>query len=361
MKRLLTFALMLCLVLSLAACGKEEIPIVTLPSSVPTEATTAPTTEPPTEPPVLYRHPLNGTPLDAPYTGRAIAVSIGNTIAALPQHGISEADLFYEIEAEGGITRFLPVFTDLEAETTIGPIRSARTFFNSVAASYNAPLAHCGGSVRGIAGYHDLTGSKIENWEHIDQFNNGSYFYRDQSRRSSGYAYEHTLFTTGDLLQQVMTKREYGVTENLDFGLQFDEEAAVEGEAATQVTVAFLGEKISTLTYDAATGLYAIDQYERDLIDGTTGQQLTFKNLLVLYAPQSKKHDGYYARSYYEIIGSGDGYFALDGKIVKIKWSRADVKEPFAYTFEDGTPITLGVGKSYIAISSTESAPIAYQ
>lgn len=361
MKRLLILMLAMCLLL--CGCGAEKIPIVTLPSTeATTEATTEPTTEP-TEPPVLYRHPLTGEPLDEPFTGKPVAFSIGNTKAALPQHGISNADLFYEIEAEGGITRFLAVITDLENTASVGPIRSARTFFNNVSTAWSAPLAHCGGSVRGINGYYDLTGSKISDWEHFDEFRYGkTYFFRDYDRyNNQGYAWEHCLFTSGELMQQALVNVGYQTEDALDYGLQFADDAALNGEAATEVIVSFLGEKTSTLTYDETSGLYAIEQYDRELIDGTTGQQLTFKNLLVLYAPQSKKHDGYYTRSYYDLIGEGEGYFALDGKIVKIKWSREDVKKPFAYTLEDGTPITLGVGKSYIAISSTKSEPISYK
>ena len=363
MKRLLAFTLAILTVLSLCACGQEETPPVTTTETTTetTQETTTETTTEATEPPILYRHPLTGEPLEAPYTGRAIAVSIGNTKAALPQHGISDADWFFEIEAEGGITRFLPIFTDVDEVDTIGPVRSARTFFNSVAASFTAPIAHCGGSVRGIRGYYDLTGSKISDWEHIDQFHNASYFYRDQDRRSSGYALEHTLFTTGENLTACMESKSFSDIENLDYGYQFDEKVCLNGEKALDITVAFLGEKTSTFTYNANLDVYAIEQYDRELIDGTTGKQLTFKNLLVLYAPQSKKHDGSYVRSYYEIIGSGEGYYAVNGQIVKILWSREDVKTPFVFTFEDGTPITLGVGKTYAAISSPKSAPIEYK
>lgn len=360
MKRLLILMLTICLLL--CGCGKDDIPIVTLPSTQATEATTEPTTEP-TEPPVLYRHPLTGAPLDEPFTGRAVAVSIGNTKSALPQHGISEADLFYEIEAEGGITRFLTVFTDLDRVGSIGPVRSARTFFNNVAAAWNAPLAHCGGSDRGITGYYDLTGNKIPDWDHIDEFSYGTkYYFRDRDRyNNQGYAWEHCLFTSGEKMSAALNDLKFLTGEEVDYGLQFDDEAAVTGEAANEITVSFLGSKTSTLTYDAATGLYDIVQYDRDLIDGTTGEQLSFKNVFVLYATQKKERDRWYVRSYYELIGEGEGYYALDGKIVKIKWSREDVKKPFVYTLEDGTPITLGVGKSYVAISSTKSEPISYK
>ena len=362
MKRILAFSLLIALLLCGCAKGDEAV-FVPGTTTSGTEATTEPTEETtvPTEAPVLYRHPLTGEPLDEPFTGRTLAVSIGNTKAALPQHGISEADMFFEVEAEGGITRFLPIFTNLEEVATIGPIRSARTFFNNIAASFDGPIAHCGGSVRGIAGYYDLTGEKISDWVHIDQFSNGQYFYRDSDRRSEGYAYEHTLFTTGEQMIEAMADKGYDAVENLDFGLQFDEDVDLDGEAATKITVTFLGTKTTDLTYDEATGLYAMEQYDRELIDGTTGEQLTFKNVLVLYADQSKKHDGNYVRSYYDLIGEGDGYFAVNGKIVKIKWSREDVKKPFVYTYEDGTVITLDVGKSYVGISSTEASPIAYE
>ena len=377
MRRLLVFTLMLSLIL--CGCGADKTLENTAPSTtqapttVPAE-TTAPTqdvtvpTEPedvedppaPVEP--AYRHPLTGEALDAPFTGRPLAFSIGNTIAALPQHGISKADLFFEIEAEGDITRFLAVITDLEAVPAIGPIRSARTFFNSVALSCNAPIVHCGGSNRGIAGYHDLTGSKISGWQHFDQFTYGNtYFYRDQSRKSSGYAQEHTLFTTGETMCKALTDKKYQSSEPWDLGLRFADKINPEGDTATELTVHFLGGKTSDFAYDAATGLYSIRQYNRDLIDGNTKKQLTFRNLFVLYADQTKRKGGSYIRSYYDLIGEGEGYFAVDGKVVKICWSREDVNAPFVFTYADGTPVTLGVGQTYIAISSTKAKTLSYE
>ena len=36
--------------------------------------------------------------------------------------------------------------------------------------------------------------------------------------------------------------------------------------------------------------------------------------------------------------------------MIPIRWSRADETEPFVFMHEDGTPITLGEGNTYIAI-----------
>lgn len=361
MKRLFALVFVLCLVL--CACG--EHPIETIPTTEPsTEATTEPTTAPTTEatdPPVLYRNPLNGEPLDAPYQGRIVAVVINNLKDCLPQFGISQADVLYEVEAEGGITRFLAVFSELENVGSIGPVRSARTFFNNIALSYEAPIVHCGGSVRGRNAYIDKTGSKVSDWEHVDEVSNGSYFFRDKERYSQGMNWEHTLFTNGENLLKAMEDKGYADTEQRDFGLQFAEDVVLDSFIANKVVVKFRNDKITTFTYDQATGLYATEQYNMAHIDGATGEQVCFKNLIVLHTSQSFKHDGEYSRSYYELVGQGEGYLAVNGQITKIKWTREAVESPFVYTLEDGTHVTLNVGSTYVGIACGERGTVDYE
>ncbi len=75
---------------------------------------------------------------------RIAAVMIDNyPVDARPQSGLHDADLVYEVEAEGGITRYMALF--LEAmPNKIGPVRSARTYFVDLARPYNALFAHAG-------------------------------------------------------------------------------------------------------------------------------------------------------------------------------------------------------------------------
>ena len=359
MKRI--FAMLLCLSLLLCGCAAapvETVPTTQAPTTEPTtEPTTAPTTMP-TEPPIVYRNPLNGEPMEEPYAGRIVAVVINNLVDALPHHGVSGADIFYEAETEGGITRCLAVYTDLSDVGSIGPVRSARTFFNNLALSYDAPIVHCGGSVRGRNAYADKNGGKIENWEHLDQVYNGSYFYRDKDRYNSGYNWEHTLFTTGEELLRAMDEKQYATTDVQDFGLTFAEEVQLTGETANKMVVHFRGSKTTTFTLNQETGLYDTEQYGKIYIDDNTGEQMTFRNVMVLYTGQSFSHDGEYSRSYYELEGEGKGVFATGGQLVNITWSRADRNSPFVYTLEDGTPVTFGVGTTYIAIASDTSAPV---
>lgn len=360
MKR--TFTLLIAVCLLLCACGRTNETPETSTTMATTEATTVETTEA-TEPPVLYRHPLTGEPLQAAYTGRPTAVVINNIKAALPQFGISDADMIYEFETEGGITRMLAIYSNLTDVGSVGPIRSARTYFNNVSASYNIPLVHCGGSRTALKGMYDKTNT-LSNWEHIDQAYNGDYFFRDQERKKQGYALEHTLFTTGEKLIAVLASKGYDKAGDaaVDYGLQFEDAPVLNGEAAAKVTVTFHGKKTTTLTYNADSGLYTASQYGKDHVDAGTGKTMAYRNVLVLLSKQTRANDGKYTRSYYDLIGEGEGYFACGGKIVPIKWSRASVKDKFVYTLADGTPITLGVGKTYVGVTDIKSpAGVAYQ
>lgn len=367
MKRIISLMILVCLLLCACGGAPEETvaPTTTIATEQPTETTEAPTeaTTVPvvTEPVVSNVNPLTGETYDAPYTGRPTAVVINNIKACLPQFGISKADMIYEIETEGGITRLLAIFSDFTDVGTIGPVRSARTFFNNVSASYDVPLVHCGGSFYATKGRYDMQ-NLLEKWDHIDQMTNGSYFFRDNERRKNGYALEHTLFTSGKSLTEVLAKKGYDKPAgggSVNYGLQFAEDLTLNGEPANKITVTFRGKKKTTMTYDAETGLYKASQYGKKHVDaGANSETLAYKNVLVILSKQSHRDEGKYTRSYYDLIGEGKGYFACNGQMISIKWSRKTVTDPFVYTMEDGTPLTLGVGNSYVAVVDIDAPKV---
>lgn len=357
MKRIALLLLVMCLLLS--ACGRKNAEETTAPTQTETtapaatqettEETTQETTQETTEAiPEEYRHPLNGTLLDEPWTGRATAVVINNHEEALPQCGIMAADILYEFETEGGITRRLGFFGDLSAVETIGPIRSARTFFLNTAVAYDAPLVHCGGSNYATNAQYDMAGNKLSNWEHIDEMYNGGYFFRDKARQANGYAFEHTLFTTGENLIKVLDAREYDMVneDGTDYTLQFAEEPEWDGESAQNITIYFRGGKKTVAAFNKETGRYAISQYGEVGVDANTGEELESRNVLVISATQYNNG----VHSFYDLVGIGEGYLACDGKIMPIEWQRTSVEEPFVYTTADGEPAVLGVGNSYVTI-----------
>ena len=327
-----------------------------------TQETTVETTVETTAP-IVYTNPRTGEVVEELYTGRVAAVVVNNLKAALPQYGISKADMIYEFEAEGGVTRFLALFTDLSDVEQVGPIRSVRSYFNNIGAAFDAPIVHCGGSITGRQGYYDYE-NQLENWEHVDQTYNGAYFFRDTDRYyNKGYNWEHTLFAKGPSLLEAFEKNEINMVneEGVDYGFVFGEDVVLDGEDANQITVTFLGTKTTTMTYDEATGKYMAEEYDNPLVDGQTEEQVGFENVLVIKEEQTKRVPGTKELSYYNMIGEGEGYLAVNGKIAQIKWTRQTVEDPFVYTYEDGSLVTLGVGTSYVGVIDIEGGSVQYE
>ena len=120
MKRYLMVALAV-LMLLCTACSKKAN------DSDKKEPTVAPTPGQAEEPYVPTDYDaLTGLPVDAPSALRPYAVMINNIVYAQPQVGTSKAAWIYEIEAEGGITRMIAVFSDLNDVPNMGSIRSVR-------------------------------------------------------------------------------------------------------------------------------------------------------------------------------------------------------------------------------------------
>lgn len=361
------FAVLLALCLLLCACGtntNETNPSenVTVPSTSQTESTAAtettgatePSSEPtePSEPENLFINPFTGETVAQPFTARPFLVSINNSSAALPHHGLNEADIVFEMLVNQNATRCLALVTDLEAVKTLGPIRSLRYNFVDLAQAYDAIVVYASGSEVVLA---DLAASGVD---HISALsgNNGGAFYRDTNRYNSGYAWEHTLFANTQLMGEFAVKQGYAVTapENKEYGLKFTQDGTpAGGETATSITMSFFtGNKTTTMKYDASTGKYVYHQYGKDMVDGNTGAPNSYTNVFTLFAVNT--NEGVYHIA--DLLGEGDGYYACGGKIVPIKWHRAGDNDFFTFTLADGTPLEQGIGNSYVGIIPTGSA-----
>ncbi len=362
MKRALIFVLAIVLIL-VCGCAPAETPVET---EAPTQPTTVPT-QPFTQPPADERYnPLTGEKVEALTNNRPYAVAIDNSKGAMPQHGVAQADIVYEMLIEGE-TRCMGVYYDMASVTgSIGDIRSARRDFIRVAMAYDAIFVHNGQSPRQGSQYDKYSAEvtfEETGWEHIDGNSTGYKYFHFE--RQDTHESTHTMFIKPEKVLQAAEELGLTVTrsESLDVGLKFDEEAFFVGDSAKKIQVWFnlsqstseKWHKYTTLTYNEDTGLYEAYQKHsgysggETYVDGNTGETLTFRNVLVLHTPNEtlKNKNGWMK---IDVTGEGTGYFACNGQMVAIKWSRPTESDPYTYTLENGTPITLGVGKSYIAI-----------
>lgn len=356
-------ALMLALSLVLCACGSKPagttappttVPATTVPETTAPPETTVPTTTAPTEPAPVDSNPLTGEALEVETSNRPVAIMINNLVKAVPQCGISKADIVYEIIAEGSITRFMAIFYDLSDVDVIGPVRSVRPYFVRVAQHYGAVLSSAGGSDEAI----DLVGSL--HWDYLNGIAGaGNWFYRDEWRRSNR-GYEHSLMTTGENLQKAAGKKGITTTmEDVDYGFHFTAEAMTAGEAADEITIWFYSNgKKTTMTYDESSGLYAMSQHGNPSVDGNDDAPVCFRNVLVLEADSHVKDKKGHLEV--QMTGTGKGYYARDGRIIPITWSRESNTDHYVYTDESGNPISFGVGKTYVAITP-DGSPLNYK
>ena len=137
-KRIVLLLLMGILVFT-SACGKKPEE----PASV-VEETPMPT---PSETPEPVPEKKFGEDFVVPDSSiRPVSVMIDNQgDRVLPQGGISQAQIVYEMLVEGDITRYMAFFWGTMPEM-IGPVRSSRHYFLDYAMEYDAYYIHVGGS-----------------------------------------------------------------------------------------------------------------------------------------------------------------------------------------------------------------------
>lgn len=353
MKKLILLLLTLLLLCGCAQGAPETEPPTT--EAPATEATAEPTTEPttePTEPEPEFRHPLTGVPMDAPLTTRCFAVSIGNTRESLPHFGVSKADILFESFVNGHTTRRFALYSDISQVEAIGGSRSMRMQFTDLCLGYDAVGVYAAGSNTVIG---DLNQSGVDGI--VSQQWGADFHWREQSKLDQGVPYEHTLMVNGQGLVDYAVAQGYAVEQEpgKDYGLLFAEEAApAEGEIAESITMKlklYNTVKETLLTYDEALGAYTLSQYGIECVDGFYGVPETYKNVFLLLMPNTNIHVYHVVES----VGSGEGWFACDGKLIPILWHREENTLPFRFTHTDGTPLEIGIGSSYMALAPLDS------
>ena len=263
--------------------------------------------------------------------------------------GTQKAGIVFEMYVNT-ITRCLALYTDITSVETIGAIRSMRYNFTDICQAYDAFMVHANGSKPVM---QDMYAAKIDNiWVGASS----KIAYRDQKRLSNGYDVEHTMMVDTKGLYEYLVDKNFRVTaseENKTYGLNFVENGTpADGEVANIINIIFtLSEKstkLTTMTYNEELGRYVYTQYGRD---GSKDDPENFENVFVIKAAVRTVSDYQIA----ELNGSGDGYYACNGKIIPIQWHHENDTDPFTFTHTDGTPLEQGIGNSYMAIVPLES------
>lgn len=292
--------------------------------------------------PQVITSPLTGMPVSADQSKRIVTgAMIENTPYARPQSGLKDAGVVFEAIAEAGITRFLALYQEA-VPANMGPIRSARPYYVDWAHSFDAPLAHVGGSPDALA--------KIKNdgVKDLDQFYNSGAYHRIGTRDAP-----HNMYTNMDALNQLESSK--GWTGSTFTGFGRKKEAPSKAPNAKSINIAISGPTYDAhYDYDPAANSYKRSEGGAPHIDAESNTQLEPKVVIGLVAPYSLMSDGYHSE--YQITGSGQMTVFQDGIATKGTWNKKDSTSQYTFTDEGGHALKLNPGQTWITVVGDASA-----
>ncbi len=274
---------------------------------------------------------------------RPVAVMIGNTVDALPQFGVYDADVLYQVPVEGGLTRLMAIFDDYTKVPKIGSVRSCRLYFAHLACEFDAIYCHFG-----QASYAEsfLNSTSIDNLSGLDGSISSTY-YRDNTRKAP-----HNAFTSPDGIKAGIEKKGYRTTYNDSYEGHFKfanpdgDKVVLSGADAAVMKTGYSVDK-SWFVYNKETGTYDRFMYKKEHTD-SDNRQLTFTNVLFLDMDVKKLDQ----KGYLEIntAGSGKGMYFTGGKMEEITWKNDKATAVPTYTNSKGEELTLNPGKTCVCI-----------
>lgn len=316
------------------------------PATAPEVPKSTRTIKPPK--PVVYYSPLTGQKvIDAATTQAPVtAIMIENSPSARPQSGLKDAGIVYEAIAEGGITRFLALYQESKP-SIIGPVRSLRMYFVDWLASYNASIAHVGGSSEA------LREVRSGSYRDIDQFFNGSSYWRASDR----YA-PHNVYTSFENLDALNESK--GYTSSSFTGFRRADGRPSEEPNATNISINFSSPMYNTsYIYNKEDNSYARSEGGTPHIDRESGQITPTVIVAIKVHMRLVMEDGY--REQIDTIGSGDAVIFQNGIAQEAVWHKPSRNAPLSLTDENGAEIPLVRGQTWIAAVPIQGGGISWQ
>ena len=293
---------------------------------------------------------------------RPIAVVINNQFGAHPHSGIAYADIIYQVLVEGTTTRLVAIFQSVIPEK-IGPVRSARDYFVDFAFNHDALLVHHGASGTGHQRIGNLLGSNAIDGIRFE----GSVFWRDRSfpewtGNTQARSLEHSSYVGWETLLAHIEARNLrgyfnGIGDNSGYGFAFGAlPAGIESikENVAQVAVPFSRHSQTFFNLCEDTGHFYVEHLHGPWQDDSM-RQVSVANVLVQHAA-IRIVDGEGRRSV-DTVGSGTGYLVRSGQVFSVRWEKLSHTSPMRWFFEDGRPLVLAPGRTWINVLQTTVQP----
>lgn len=279
------------------------------------------------------RSPFTGEPVRS--LNRVLAVKIDNIVNARPQTGLTHADIVYVLPVEGGLSRFLAVFS-ASYPPVIGPVRSAREDDLELLRQFGRPAFAYSGATATLLPYIHRTARIVDLYDGIARG-----YYRNNRRVAPYNLYAHTA----TLLRQAP-----GASKAHGIGFRFG--APPPGGKAT---------RSASVSYPAASFAFSWSPANRRWLvsmDGkpgmtTDGGRLSPATVVIQHTTVRTSRFLEYGKPppYAESTGSGSALVLRDGKAWTAHWSRPSANGGTTFTTASGQPMTFASGQVWIVLA----------
>jgi len=275
--------------------------------------------------------PFTGEPIKS--LGPVLAVKIDNIVYARPQTGLTSADIVYVLPVEGGLTRFLAVFSS-HFPPVIGPVRSARRDDLQLLGQFGRPAFAFSGAQGQLL-------PVVERARIVDLYAGlvGGY-YRDYSRIAP-----YNLYA----LTRVLLRESRRASKARNIGFKFGPAPA--GGRVTKSEVVTYPSATFTFTWSPGTGRWLVSMDGAPAMT-TGGHRLAPVTVVIQHTIVRKS--GYleygYPPPFAETTGHGTALVLRNGKAYYAHWSRPNWNGGTTFTTSSGKPMTFAPGQVWILL-----------
>jgi hypothetical protein len=286
--------------------------------------------------------PFTGEPVKA--LKRVLAVKIDNIVNARPQTGLQDADIVYVLPVEGGLSRFLAVFSS-RIPSVIGPVRSGREDDLNVLRQFGRPGFAFSGAAPHLLPF-------IERARVVDLYAGlpgvAAAYYRDNSRVAPYNLYASSSSLLADARSASVAR---------DIGFRFGPVPTAASSVARAVSPAGYSAGYSaasfTFRWSSRAGKWLVS------VDGTPAlailpsrhaAQLAAPTIVIQHTVIRTSRFLEYGKPppYAQNLGSGTAVVLRGGKAYTVHWSRPSADGGTAYTLPDGQRMTFAPGQVWI-------------
>ena len=283
--------------------------------------------------------PLTGINTDEGADRRIVGVMINNHPAARPQSGLSQADIVFEMLAEGNMTRFLAFFQSEQPEV-VGPVRSAREYYFDLAEGYDALYVYHG-AAKFINGM--INDRQIEYLNGALHDDDGHLFERESFREAP-----HNSYLQYDAVYEEAEAKGYKSTKAVEPLPFVAEEETSDSDPAHHISISYEGKGLENAieyAYDEQTEKLTRYEDQGQTVELNTDVPIEIDNLFIVETHHEVIDDE--GRRAIDLQSGGNAYLIQKGHLQQVEWKNESGR---IIPVKDGQPIGFLQGKTWVNV-----------